>query len=135
MEINEAIERMKALSLLDLLIRGGEVENQHGVTIGSFTPELMSLSYGIRHQMVDGDPFHDIELLSDDMEPETFINEFDIRSAEDLERITLDDLWEMYRANRAGVMLFARENSINVRIGDGVNSAEEALAYGMSYGL
>lgn len=125
MEINKALTSTR---LLDLLLREGELEgfsNRYQIELNSFETEEVTIGYLLKDQT--DDDMRELRLWSDDMAVEAFMTEFRIESLEDLEKITLNDLWALYRANRAHMTLFDGVEDVEFRIGDGVGTTEEAL--------
>ncbi|WP_316793570.1 hypothetical protein, partial [Pedobacter frigoris] len=59
-----------------------------------------------------------------------FIAEFGIETVLDLEQFTPEVLWQLYRVNRGYISLFDGVDDVDMRIGDGVKTLEDALVYG-----
>ncbi|WP_316794275.1 hypothetical protein [Pedobacter frigoris] len=125
-------KKITAASLLDFLMRDRELVgfiNQHDVSVSSFDPGQVTLGYYLQEQT--DDDMREVMLWSEDMYAEEFMVEFSIVRLEDLGKITVEDLWLRYRVDRAYITVFNGEDDVDMRIGDGVKTLEEALVYGM----
>jgi hypothetical protein len=130
----EETKLLLTAGLLDVLLRDKELEaftNKNEISICSFESAEVTMGYLLQDQ-TDED-MRELRLWSDDMPVEGFMTEFGIETAEDLEKITLEDLWVLYRADKGYIGLSNGPDAVDIRIGDGVNSVEEALVYGMSH--
>ncbi|WP_316791490.1 hypothetical protein [Pedobacter frigoris] len=128
----EIIKKLTSLSLLDFLMRDRELKvftNKHVISICSYEPGKVTLCYLLQDQT--DDDMREVRLWSDDICVEEFIKEFGVEVFEDLEKIRLEDVWALYRADRGYLTLFDGVDDVDMRITDGVKTLEEVLVFGV----